>query len=110
MVLTTLDAEGFPHSVPLGYFVFEGRIYMGCKRDTHKVRNLLREPRVSLYVDNGRGEKPHTVVTIQGEARLLESGEELDRVRAASGRPGALAEGVVYLEVTPVRFRCWEHV
>lgn len=93
----------------MGYFPHEGKLYLGCRRATRKVRNLLRNPRVSLYVDNGRAVKPHTVVSIQGEARLLESPEELARVRAASGRSEALAEGVVYIEVTPVRIRCWEH-
>lgn len=109
MVLTTLDEDGFPHSVPMGYFPFEGKLYLGCRRATRKVRNLLRDPRVSLYVDNGRAEKPHLVVSIQGTARLVESGAELERVRRASGREGALAEGVVYVEVTPVKMRCWEH-
>lgn len=109
MVLTTLDSDGFPHSVPLGYFPFEGKIYMGCRRNTHKVRNLESNPKVSLYVDNGRKEKPHTVVSIQGLARVVESEQELARVRQASGRPGPLSQGVVYIEITPVRTRCWEH-
>lgn len=109
MVLTTLDADGFPHSVPMGYFAHEGKLYLGCRRATRKVRNLQRNPRVSLYVDNGRGPKPHRVVSIQGEARLIDSPEELQAIRAASGRHEPLSEGVVYIEVIPVRFRCWEH-
>ena len=53
--LTTMGPDGFPHSVPLGYFLADDRVVMGCKDNTQKVRNVERDSKVSLLWENGRG-------------------------------------------------------
>ncbi|MEW6282241.1 MAG: pyridoxamine 5'-phosphate oxidase family protein [Candidatus Eremiobacterota bacterium] len=108
MVLTTVDPEGYPHSVPMGYVRLDGRFYLGCRADTRKVRNLRACSRVSLYLDNGRT-RPHRVVTIQGEGRVIDDPSELEGLRKALGREGAVPGRFAYIEVRPLRTLCWEH-
>ena len=51
-VLTTLDADGYPHSVALGYYRIDDVVYVGTPAGTRKVRNAEANPRASLH---GRG-------------------------------------------------------
>ena len=45
ITLSTIGADGFPHSVPLGYFRDGATIYLGCRDQTQKVRNIERNPK-----------------------------------------------------------------
>ena len=45
IVLTTIGQDGFPHSVPRGYFRLGDEIIMGVKNNTRKLRNIQRNPR-----------------------------------------------------------------
>ena len=40
IVLTTIAPDGYPHSVPLGYFRDGDHIYCGCVDHTTKIRNI----------------------------------------------------------------------
>jgi nitroimidazol reductase NimA-like FMN-containing flavoprotein (pyridoxamine 5'-phosphate oxidase superfamily) len=49
-ILSTIDKDGFPHSVPLGYFRLGRDIVMGVRDRTHKVANIERNPNVSIVL------------------------------------------------------------
>ena len=53
-VLTTLQADGYPHSVTLGYFRLGEDVYLGMKEGTQKVRNVEREARASVLVTSAK--------------------------------------------------------
>ena len=40
IILTTITPDGFPHSVPLGYFRDGDTVYCGCLDNTAKKRNI----------------------------------------------------------------------
>lgn len=63
--LTTLRADGSPHVTPI-WFVWDGRAFWMCTSSGNvKVRNLRRDPRVALALEDG--DRP---VVAQGIALL----------------------------------------
>ncbi|MFJ9037604.1 PPOX class F420-dependent oxidoreductase [Streptomyces sp. NPDC102406] len=68
--LSTVRADGSPHIAPV-WFVLDGDdIVFNTGKDTVKGRNLARDGRVALCVDDER--PPFSFVTIQGRAELSE--------------------------------------
>lgn len=82
--LAVLATQGFgaPHASLMAFLPTEdlGKIYLITPRDTEKYRNLQKEKRVSLLVDNrcrADGDVLHMeALTIDGKARELEPDEK----------------------------------
>ena len=53
IILTTFDRNGYPHTVPIGYFRVGDEVFIGCRDATQKIRNIERNPKVSLLVESG---------------------------------------------------------
>jgi nitroimidazol reductase NimA-like FMN-containing flavoprotein (pyridoxamine 5'-phosphate oxidase superfamily) len=117
-MLSTIDGEGFPHTVPLGYFRLGRDIVMGVRDRTRKVANIEADPRVSVMLEDGSTMADIRGVLVQGRARIVR--EPADRLKIA--REGARARGVpeaewpteprpgvVYIRVTPVRTLSWDY-
>ncbi|MFD8568920.1 PPOX class F420-dependent oxidoreductase [Streptomyces sp. NPDC057694] len=83
--LSTVRADGSPHIAPV-WFVLDGDdIVFNTGKDTVKGRNLARDGRVALCVDDER--PPFSFVTIQGHAELSEDPIELvDSATRIGGR------------------------
>ena len=114
VVLSTLGPDGFPHSVPVGCFLWQDRVIIGCRDGTQKVRNIEREPRVSVLWENGRGEPTLQGVLLRGHARVVrEPSELLEFKRQACQLRGEAPPdqppppGTVYLEITPSKTVSW---
>ncbi len=117
--LSTADASGQPHVIPVCFAVSGQRVYIAidekpkrtCARQLKRVRNILENPQVALVVDRYDDDwRKLGYVLIRGTAQVIESGEEhrqalaLLRERypqyrqmALEGRPviGIQAEGIV---------------
>lgn len=113
IVLTTLDSEGYPHSVPMGYFLVGSRVVLGCKDGTQKVKNAQREARCSLLWENGRGENELIGVLFRGDIRVVRDTEERLALKREACRqrgetePDSISDGFVYLEITPNKTTSW---
>lgn len=82
--LSTVRADGSPHVAPV-WFVLDGDdVVFNTGKATVKGRNLARDGRVALCVDDDR--PPFGYVVLRGQARLSEA---LDEVRHWAGRIGA---------------------
>jgi PPOX class probable F420-dependent enzyme len=82
--LATVRADGSPHVAPV-WFVLDGDdLVFTTGADTVKGRNLARDGRVSLCVDDER--PPYAVVVLRGRAELS---EDLPEVRAWATRIAA---------------------
>ena len=57
IVLSTIGRDGYPHSVPLGYFRLGDDVYIGCRAGTQKLKNIERNPQVSLVLESGSSRK-----------------------------------------------------
>ncbi|MFH9550462.1 PPOX class F420-dependent oxidoreductase [Streptomyces sp. NPDC051445] len=74
--LSTVRADGSPHVAPI-WFVLDGdEVVFNTGKETVKGRNLARDGRIALCVDDDR--PPFDFVILQGRARLS---EDLDEVR-----------------------------
>ncbi|MEX7469316.1 pyridoxamine 5'-phosphate oxidase family protein [Mycobacterium adipatum] len=117
-ILTTIDTDGFPHTVPLGYFRLGGDIVMGVRDSTRKVANVERNPTVSVMLEDGSTMADIRGVMFQGHARIVRNAAE-PRERAGQGAgarggreaegPPAPRRGATYIYVTPVRTLSWHY-
>ena len=80
-VLTTVDPEGEPHSVPISPVVEGDRLYFHCAHQGEKLDNIRENPQVSLCAVTGVRLQPaafttaYQSVVAQGRARVAQ-GEE----------------------------------
>ncbi|MFE2288716.1 PPOX class F420-dependent oxidoreductase [Streptomyces sp. NPDC059443] len=82
--LSTVRADGSPHIAPI-WFVLDGDSFVfNTGKDTVKGRNLARDGRVALCVDDDR--PPYSYVVLQGRAEIS---EDLDEMLPWASRIGA---------------------
>src|SRR5262245_17587809 len=116
VVLATLQADGAPLAMPMWFLHAPDTVAMISVADTQKVRNLRRDPRVSVVAEavvNGevRG------VIVQGRVEFLSDGAErrglmerfhekysgLQRLWAGKAMPA----NRVMFKIVPSRVRSW---
>ena len=74
--VASIGPDGRPHLVPMWFSVDdEGRIVFTTYRSSQKVRNIERDPRVTLLVEDGTVYDKLRGVMIEGEAELLDDVE-----------------------------------
>ncbi|MFG2295695.1 PPOX class F420-dependent oxidoreductase [Streptomyces sp. NPDC048603] len=81
--LATVRADGSPHTAPV-WFVLDGDSFLfNTGKDTVKGRNLVRDGRVALCVDDDR--PPFSYVVLQGRAEVLHhAGNEAEMLHWAT--------------------------
>lgn len=117
-MLSTIDEDGFPHTVPLGYFRLGRDIIMGVRDGTRKVANVEGNQNVSVLLEDGSSMADIRGVMFQGHARIVrERSEALELAREGarargvpeSEWPTAPRPGAAYIRVTPVRALSWNY-
>lgn len=91
--LTTINADGTPHVVPVGALWIDGDLYFTMGQGTKKGQNLARNPHCAIAVA-GRG----LDFTIEGTATRLTDPADLQRVAdayTAHGWPLSYRDGVL---------------
>ncbi len=73
--LATVRADGRPHAAPVWYHLDDETFVFMTGRETVKGRNLLRDPRVSLCIDDER--PPFHFVIVEGIAALADGDPDL---------------------------------
>ena len=118
IILTTIGPDGFPHTVPLGYFRLGDEILMGVRANTRKQRNIQYNPKVSLLLESGSTMQDIRGLMVQGDATVhTEPDDILHYSREAARRRGVPEDelpteprpGAAYIRVTPVRYRSWDY-
>ena len=94
-VLTTINPDGTPLQTPIWYLAEDGRIYIRTNSRSAKVRNIRRDPRVSLCAQDER--PPYRGVTVKGTAAVQPEEPELS-ARMSRHYLGAIA-GFFYLRL-----------
>jgi PPOX class probable F420-dependent enzyme len=123
VICATNGPHGWPHLMPLWYVVRDGDIWSWTYAKSQKVRNLERDPRATLQVEDGeqyqelRGAMIEAHTTIHRESELVtEFGAELFG-RYGSGATGpefmdavrAQAAKRVALQFVAQRTATWDH-
>ncbi|MFD4524006.1 PPOX class F420-dependent oxidoreductase [Streptomyces sp. NPDC058470] len=82
--LSTVRADGGPHVAPIWFLLDGDDLVFNTSKESVKGRNLARDGRVALCVDDDR--PPFAFVVLEGRAELS---EDLDELRRWAGRIGA---------------------
>lgn len=93
--LTTINPDGTPLQTPVWYLYQDGLLYIRTSSNSGKVRNIRRDPRVSLCVQDER--PPYRGVTVNGTAAVQPEQPELS-ARMSRHYLGAIA-GFFYLRL-----------
>ena len=116
IVLSSIGPDGYPHSVPLGYFRDGDRVYLGCRAGTAKLRSIEQPPTVSLVIEDGSTMSDIRGAMIQGTATVHRDADAvLELMRAGARRrgvaedelPTAARPGSAYIEVAIERRISW---
>lgn len=73
--IATVGPDGRPHAVPVWFTVDERQVVFTTSSQTAKAKNLQRDPRVALSVDDQA--PPFAFVTIRGRAELVAQPDDL---------------------------------
>jgi PPOX class probable F420-dependent enzyme len=115
-VLATVQADGAPLAMPMWFLHARDTLTMISVADTQKVRNLRRDPRVSVVAEAVVGGEVRGV-TLQGRVEFLSDGPErralierfhekyrgLERLWAGKAMPA----NRVMFTIVPSRVRSW---
>jgi PPOX class probable F420-dependent enzyme len=123
VICATNGVDGWPHLMPLWYLVRDGELWAWTYAKSQKVRNLERDPRATLQVEDGEQYQELRGVMIEAETKLhtvtddvLEFGLELFE-RYGTGATGpefvevvrAQAAKRVAMQFVPVKTASWDH-
>ena len=118
IILTTIGRDGMPHSLPIGYFRAGDEICIGCRAGTQKLKNIERNPNVSLLLQSGSTMQDIKGLMIQGHAtvvtdpaKMLRLGREAARWRGVPEAqwPTEARPGAAYIRVTPRKMISWDY-
>jgi PPOX class probable F420-dependent enzyme len=123
VICATNAPDGWPHLMPLWYVLREGEVWAWTYAKSQKVRNLERDDRATLQVEDGteyqelRGVMLETRAVIHRELEVVAgTGAEIfERYSGASAGEGALealeaqAAKRVALQFVPERVASWDH-
>ena len=76
VVLATTQPDGAPLAMAMWFLHDSAALTMISVANLPKVRNLRRDPRVSVVAEAGGGGKPICGVAVQGQAEFLADGPE----------------------------------
>jgi PPOX class probable F420-dependent enzyme len=118
IILTTIGRDGRPHSVPIGYFRVGDDVYIGCRAGTQKLKNIERNPNVTVLLQSGDSMQNIKGLMIQGTATVFTQPNDLLRLgrEAAKWRgvpeeqwPKEARPGAAYIRVTPEKMISWDY-
>ena len=118
IALTTIGPDGFPHTVPLGYFRMGDDIVMGVRANTRKLRNIAFNPKVSLLLESGNSRDNIKGLMVQGIATVHSDPDAIRHYARAAARRRGVPEaelpteprpGAAYIRVSPHRLRSWDY-
>jgi len=117
--LATIDKDGFPHVVAMGYRYKDGIIYMTSYGKAQKVVNVRRNAKVGVMVEVGERYADFRGVMIRGHCEVIEdpqavketmrlAGESANAAAVPSGAGASVPKRVV-LKITPYKIASWDH-
>ncbi len=100
--LATVNKDGSPHVVPLWFILdSESNIIFGTETRSIKGRNILRDPRVSICVDDHQ--YPYSFVSIFGQAEIFKSYRE-NQYKEDKNRKDEYSEFIYWMKEISARY------
>jgi len=75
--MCTVNADGSVHAVAMWYGLVDGQIVVQTKAKSQKIRNLVRNPRLTVLVDAGEKYEELRGVELVGRAELITDADQL---------------------------------
>jgi PPOX class probable F420-dependent enzyme len=127
--VATIGSDGFPHLAPMWYRFEGGKIVFRSFTKSQKVVNLMRNPNITVLVEDGKSYDQLRGVMIKGTATLITDRDYVlglyGRVSAdyemvagvrreftseeVEGMFGRIAEKNTAVVVEPVKVMSWDH-
>jgi PPOX class probable F420-dependent enzyme len=118
--LATLDKDGFPHVVAMGFMEKDGVIYMTSYGKAQKVLNIRRNPKVGIMIEAGKNYGDFRGLMIRGHceiiadpalvAETIRTLQEAQSAKSEAPREAILsAPKRVILKITPEKVASWDH-
>lgn len=92
--LSTINSDGTPHTMPIWYEWQDGIIRVSTQSMQRKVKNMQRDPRVTVLID--KGDFPYKGVMIYGEASFDFDDAATKRVSIFARYLGGHEQAVAY--------------
>ncbi len=123
VICATNGHHGWPHLMPLWYLMRDGEIWSWTYAKSQKVRNLERDSRATLQVEDGEEYQELRGVMIEAQTVIYRDtdvvaefgGQLFQRYGAGAGGPEfeqmirAQAAKRVALQFVPERIASWDH-
>ena len=117
MQFTSIGADGYPHTVPIGFFRMGDEIYTGGRASTQRAKNIARDPRVSALFESGSSMEDIKGLLVQGDAEMVTDPaavrilmkEAWQRRGAEGDAPDEPPPGTAYIRITPKRYISWDY-
>ena len=71
--------DNIPHVKPVSFLFDDNKFYIATDYGTRMYKNLAKNPKVALSIDIYKS-KGHKAVLVQGDATILENGEEFKKI------------------------------
>ena len=118
LILTTIGPDGYPHTVPIGYFRSGDDIYTGGREGTQRLANIKRNPQVSILVESGGSMQDIKGLLIQGDAEIVTGPDEALKLMREGAKQRGMPEaelpteprpGTAYIRVVPKKYISWDY-
>nr|WP_228046759.1 PPOX class F420-dependent oxidoreductase [Saccharopolyspora sp. HNM0983] len=76
-VLASLGPTGHPHAVAMWFAVLDGVLWFETKAKAQKARNIRRDPRVTVLLEDGLTYDALRGVSLEGRAEIVEDPQAL---------------------------------
>jgi PPOX class probable F420-dependent enzyme len=86
VIMATQNHDGYPHLVPMWYSMLDGLVHMHTYKSSQKVRNIERDPRGSILVEDGTDYDKLRGVYIRGRFEILDDQDLCYRIAVASAK------------------------
>jgi len=103
-VLGTIGANGYPHTVPVNYVLFQNKIYIHSAKEGYKLDNISQNPRVSFTVYDNIEVIEETFTTafestiVYGNATVIPGNQEVLMELIKKYSPSFMKEGKMYVQ------------
>ncbi len=77
MTMSTINADGSIHSIAMWYGFLDGCVAIESKKKAQKVQNLLRNPNMTVLVEDGETYETLRGVTLIGKGEIIEDPERM---------------------------------
>ena len=121
--VATINKDGTPHLTVLWFAIVDGAIVLETFTKSQKVKNLQRDPRITVLLEDGDSYEELRGVSIKGRAELIQDVETVHKLhvavllrnnegldeKTANEVSAGMAAKKTAIVIQPDRYITWDH-